>query len=279
MSKDEEDNIDEELMDTKIIDKKIDIDNIRLKEDNALKLVETVLDEKTRLILFSLITKGYIDELSGAISTGKEANVYYARYKNTGRAVKIYRIDAPSFRRMKPYVKGDYRFRDIPAKRSGFIEMWAKKEFKNLQRLYEAGIPVPQPIHVERNILIMEFLGTKENVLPLLKYCEIQRPADLYKRLMKTVKLIYNKTNLVHCDLSEFNILFNENEDQFFIIDVSQSVLTNHPNSSEFLLRDLYNMNNYFTQLGVKIIDLKKLFKWVTGEEISEIQLYELKKK
>jgi RIO kinase 1 len=257
------------------IDREIDENRIRKKDDDRLKLVETVFDEKTRLILFSMISKGFFDALEGAISTGKEANVYFATSKEESIAIKIFRIDAPSFKKMRDYIEGDYRFKKIRGKRSGFIEMWAKKEFKNLKRMAEHDIPVPQPIYVERNILLMEYLGEGDSVLPLLRDCNIKKPKKLYKNLIETVRTIYRKAKLVHADLSEYNILYNEVNEEYFIIDVSQSVLTDHPKSSQFLLRDLNNINQYFSGLGVDTIPLGKIFTWVTGFEANEILIYE----
>ncbi len=263
-----------EFIDKKIDDlnRKVDKNRIRIKEDNMLKLVETVFDDKTRLILFSMINKGIFKSITGAISTGKEANVYYAEtFDNSAVAIKIFRIDAPSFKKMRQYVEGDYRFKKVSGKRSGFIEVWAKKEFKNLQRLKQHDIPSPKPILVERNILVMEYLSDGEYVLPLLKDSYPIKPNKLYKRIMEKVKILYRDAKLVHGDLSAYNILYNKDTDEFFIIDVSQSVLEDHPKADEFLLRDLNNLNNYFAGIGVNTIELNKLYKWIRGEEADPI--------
>jgi RIO kinase 1 len=250
--------------------------NIKEKEDNIFKVVETVFDEKTRLILVKMIEKGYFDEVEGAISTGKEANVYFAPAKPQAVAIKIFRIDILSFKKMRPYIEGDHRFKRFQNKRSGFIESWTKKEFKNLTRMQTHGIPSPKPIIVERNILVMEYLGTEEQVLPLLKDTEIEKPNNLYKRIMQSVKDLYRKAHLIHADLSEFNILYNSEEDDYFIIDVSQAVLWDHPRAEEFLIRDLFNLNQFFGSMGTKLIELEKLYKWVTGDEPSPIILSEV---
>src|SRR5690606_23130630 len=47
------------------------------RDDRA--TVEQVLDPRTRLILFKLLNSGYLECIDGCLSTGKEANVYYAR--------------------------------------------------------------------------------------------------------------------------------------------------------------------------------------------------------
>lgn len=48
------------------------------RDDRA--TVEQVLDPRTRLILFKFLSTGFLECIDGCLSTGKEANVYYARY-------------------------------------------------------------------------------------------------------------------------------------------------------------------------------------------------------
>ena len=47
------------------------------RDDRA--TTEQVMDPRTRMILFKLLSTGFLDEIHGCISTGKEANVYYAK--------------------------------------------------------------------------------------------------------------------------------------------------------------------------------------------------------
>lgn len=37
-----------------------------------------VMDPRTRMILFKLLNQGFLQQIDGCLSTGKEANVYYA---------------------------------------------------------------------------------------------------------------------------------------------------------------------------------------------------------
>lgn len=37
-----------------------------------------VMDPRTRMILFKLLNQGFFRQIDGCLSTGKEANVYYA---------------------------------------------------------------------------------------------------------------------------------------------------------------------------------------------------------
>lgn len=57
------------------------------KADRA--TVEQVLDPRTRMILFKLLARGTVVSIDGCISTGKEANVYYAHGKDQHLAVKV----------------------------------------------------------------------------------------------------------------------------------------------------------------------------------------------
>lgn len=36
------------------------------------------MDPRTRMILFKLLNQGFFQQIDGCLSTGKEANVYYA---------------------------------------------------------------------------------------------------------------------------------------------------------------------------------------------------------
>ena len=55
---------------------KQDAERDKDKADRATS--EQVLDQRTRMILLQMINRGFVSEVHGAISTGKEANVYGA---------------------------------------------------------------------------------------------------------------------------------------------------------------------------------------------------------
>lgn len=56
------------------------------------------------------------------------------------------------------------------------------------------------------------------------------------------MKLLFNKANLIHADLSEYNILWYNSK--CYLIDVSQSVEPQHENAFYFLMRDCQNIIN-----------------------------------
>jgi len=60
----------------------------RDKADRA--TTEQVMDPRTRMILFKLLSHQVFSEINGCVSTGKEANVYHAITNNgCERALKV----------------------------------------------------------------------------------------------------------------------------------------------------------------------------------------------
>ncbi|MCK5158385.1 MAG: serine protein kinase RIO, partial [Candidatus Heimdallarchaeota archaeon] len=111
---------------------KIDFKNIKVKDSDALKVAESVLDVETKTTLFNLRKRNIIDYMTGVISTGKEANVYHG-YAPDGSelAIKIYRTSTNIFKGLQIYIIGDPRFARIKRDQRSFVYAWAKKEFKN----------------------------------------------------------------------------------------------------------------------------------------------------
>ncbi|KAG8009667.1 Serine/threonine-protein kinase RIO3 [Nibea albiflora] len=52
---------------------------------------------------------------------------------------------------------------------------------------------------------------------------------------------MYQECNLVHADLSEYNMLWHDGK--VWLIDVSQSIEPTHPHGLEFLFRDCRNVS------------------------------------
>ena len=97
----------------------------RDKSDRA--TVETVLDPRTRLVLFKLLNNGVFASIHGCVSTGKEANVYLAlpgpskaSSPFSALAVKVYKTSILAFKDRERYVEGDARFSGSNAGGGGF---------------------------------------------------------------------------------------------------------------------------------------------------------------
>ncbi|MCP4764570.1 MAG: serine protein kinase RIO, partial [archaeon] len=73
---------------------------------------------------------------------------------------------------------------------------------------------------------------------------------SLFDEILEMMKVLYQKAKLVHGDLSEFNILYHNQ--QPVIIDISQAVSIQHPKAEIYLVRDIKNIFNYFKKLGIE---------------------------
>jgi len=111
------------------------------------------------------------------------------------------------------YVTGDNRFRSYcktnPRK---MVKVWAEKELRNLARLSAAGVRCPKPITLQMHVLVMEFIGSGGVAAPRLKDADVT-PAQLrgfYLDMVLLIRTLYQTCNLVHADLSEYNILVHQ---------------------------------------------------------------------
>ena len=223
----------------------------RIKDSDDRKVSSEIFDKATLQVLYKLANQGHLDVLNGAISTGKEANVLKG-IKEDGSivAVKIYRIATSDFKKMQYYIAGDPRFNVRSSNKRQLINNWVNKEFRNLTRLKDAGVNVPEAITSMNNVLLIEFIGDKYgNPAPTVKNLPPEDPNDFYERLVLEMDRFINKANLIHGDLSSYNILnYNENP---VIIDVSQSVVRDHVIANELLERDIKNISFEFSKMGV----------------------------
>ncbi len=236
------------------LEERLDKARMRIKRSEDRQVIESVFDTRTLLTLYHMFNKGLLDEINGVISTGKEANVYWAiQPDGTDVAIKIYRIATFNFKRITLYLEGDPRFSRIPKSRSGLIAAWASKEFKNLQRARNVGVRVPQPIHVQRNILIMEFIGEEGYPAPTMHQQAPEEPEPTRQTILKAVSTLYHDAQLVHADLSEYNVMLWKEP---VLIDISQAVVLDHPHSEMFFERDIRNILAYFEHFDIQQLDL-----------------------
>ncbi|KAG8442408.1 hypothetical protein GDO86_011264 [Hymenochirus boettgeri] len=248
-------------------------DTYRLKDKSDRATVEQVLDPRTRMILFKMLTRGVISEINGCISTGKEANVYHAS-TSTGesRAIKIYKTSILMFKDRDKYVTGEFRFRHGYCKGNPrkMVKTWAEKEMRNLIRLSTAGIPCPEPIMLRSHVLVMGFIGKNDMPAPLLKNAQLSesKARELYLDTIHYMRRMYHDARLVHADLSEFNMLYHNGKAH--IIDVSQSVEHDHPHALEFLRKDCANINDFFVKYGVAVMTVRELFEFITDPSITD---------
>ena len=213
-----------------------------------------VFDRRTLLTIYDMMTAGYIDMVHYPVSTGKEGNVFYATDEDgDGMALKIFRTSTSTFKRVAKYIEGDPRFRGATGNRWRMIYTWVNKEFKNLARYAEAGIPVPEPITFNQNCLLMEYIGDETGPAPQLRECVLEDPTETYDEVISFIIDGWQEAHLVHGDLSEYNILMWDG--QPVMIDVGQAMTTDNYNAKELLERDIRNVNAFFRKRGADVIE------------------------
>lgn len=243
---------------------------MREKRSEELESLEEVFDKSTLMIVYRMLNRGYIKNINGVIRSGKESRMYWGMGRgNKPVAIKIFLTTSAEFLKGRMmYIQGDERFKSTRRDTRSLVNLWALKEFRNLQQAIDAGIRVPTPFKVEGNVLLMEFIGAKGNPAPLLRETPLDHPALVYDKIAEAIKRLYNKAHLIHGDLSEYNIMMVNLQPVIF--DLAQAVPPQHPMARNFLERDLNRMNEYFTRIGVTVPPLERLTKWVTGEDVDK---------
>jgi len=230
------------------------------KMKDKFKTYGNVFDQYTLRNLEKLRAKGLIDELVSPIFVGKESNVFTATAEGGTKivVVKIYRLENCDFNKMYEYIKYDYRYPNLRKYRRKVIFAWVHREYRNLLKAREVGVRVPTPLTFLDNILVLEMIGDLKPA-PRVKDMAPADALDFYEKTAANMCKLYGG-NLVHGDLSQYNIL-NWNEEPIFI-DMSQSTTLENPFAEEYLLRDCKNICNYFWKLGVEC-DEKELMERV----------------
>ena len=214
------------------------------------KVVNEVLDKITVMQLYSLITSKIISHVNGVVKAGKESVVFWAKdFEDNDIALKIYLVTTSNFKKRSQYVIGDPRFTNVKKGTKNLVYLWAKKEFKNISKCYDCGISVVTPRHVSNNILIMDFEGIDgkpENTL-----LESKVDKNDYQQSITLLFDLFKKAKLVHGDFSEYNIFKTKNGLKLF--DLGSAVDITHPNTMNFLKRDINNITNFFVKRGLTV--------------------------
>lgn len=235
-----------------------------VKRSEDYQVVDEVFDMPTLMVITKMINDGIIKSIKSHFASGKEAKVYVAETPDGSLvAVKIYLTVSSEFKKRMQYIAGDPRFSKIKKGTRNLVAVWAKKEFKNLQTAHEAGVRVPAPIAVEKNVLVMQFIGDTSGQLatPL---AESQVTSADYDEIVKQMGILYQKARLVHADLSEYNV-FKDTEGKIMLLDFGSAVEISHPNSEQFLIRDIQNLNRFFIKRGLDVLDTARLIEKTKG--------------
>jgi RIO kinase 1 len=215
------------------------------------KTRNNVFDAFTNRNLFQLASRGLFDEESlSPVMIGKEANIFRARSVSGWVIIKIYRLETCDFNRMYEYLVVDPRYGSLTKKRRETIFTWCRREYANLLKARDAGIPVPAVYANRANILVMESIGGARPA-PQLKDVEPEDPQGMGDAIVSMLTRLWCDARLSHGDLSRFNILIDRGEPVF--IDFSQAVPLDAPNARLLLERDAQNLSSDMARFGYVI--------------------------
>jgi len=222
----------------------------RLRRLNALGLVQRRIGAyigymlTTRgydcLALNVLVKRGVLKALSlRPLGIGKESDVLEGLSSAGERvAVKFHRHGRVSFRsarKLRTYV-GERRHISWLYE----ARLAAEYEFQALNILYSKGVSVPRPIHQNRHAVVTALV---DGAL-LSDVYVLSDPEGVLNNIIKNVVKAYVE-DVIHGDLSEFNVLVNR-EENVFLIDWPQWVSRAHPNAESILRRDVNNIIRFF---------------------------------
>ncbi len=211
-----------------------------------------------------LIEEGLIDEVISRLMSGKEADVYVVRCGADIRGAKVYKeASKRGFKQAVRYTEGrksrNSRRSRAMDKGSRFgreqqEQTWHNAEVDALRKLAAADVRVPVPYTCVDGVLLMELVTDHEGlVAPRLSDVMLtaeQALEDHAKVMRFVVRMLC--AGLVHGDLSEFNILVDENGP--VITDLPQAVDAAANNNAESMLeRDVNRVSQYYGQFAPEL--------------------------
>jgi RIO kinase 1 len=225
--------------------------------------------------LIEMAQHEWISDVLRKVKAGKEASVYLCK---PGAGVDASLVVAKIYRpRSLRNLKNDsiyrtgridlgedgktlYREADVNAiiKRTKYGEelrhqSWIAYEYQTLELLHAAGADVPKPYVMERNAILMGYVGDLESAAPALNSVTLDRDEarQLFDRVILNLNLLLQNER-IHGDLSAYNILYWDGD--ITLIDFPQ-VVSPEANPSAWIIfqRDVTRVCQYFASQGVKV--------------------------
>ena len=117
----------------------------------------------------------------------------------------------------------------------------AKREYDFLVRLKETKMNISTPYFRSMHSIVM---CTIINGVRLVDYKHLPNPKEILNKTFEQIKIAY-KENIINGDLSEYNIILDENN-EIWIIDWPQAVTLDYPNAEFLIKRDIQNVIRFF---------------------------------
>jgi len=211
-----------------------------------------------------LVNDGLVDEVIRQLMSGKEATVYIVRCGAEIRCAKVYKeANKRSFKQAVQYQEGrkvrNSRRARAMEKGSKFgrneqEQSWQNAEVDALYRLANADVRVPEPYGCIDGVLLMELITDDDGlVAPRLGdvSMSMEQALEDHAVVMQYVTRMLC-AGLVHGDLSEFNVLVDQNGP--VIIDLPQAVDASANNHAQRMLeRDVNKITSYYAQYAPEL--------------------------
>jgi len=216
----------------------------------------------------------WITDVLMRLKGGKEASVYLCR---SGPAIEAPLVAAKVYRpRSLRNLKNDGQYRtgraDLDAvghvivndgdlhameKRTNYGEelrhqSWIAYEFQTLEILQAADADVPKPYAMEKNAILMDYIGDLERAAPTLNSVTLDpdEARSLFERVIWNIDLLLSNQR-IHADLSAYNILYWDRD--ITLIDFPQVVPPEaNPAAWTIFLRDVTRICQYFHSQGMR---------------------------
>jgi len=210
------------------------------------------------LALNALVKAEVLEYLGPSIGMGKEADVFEGvTPEEKTVAVKFHRLGRTSFRdtkRKREYISDRRHTSWLYQSR-----LAAETEYEALQKMHAASVRVPEPFTQNRHAIVMQYIkGTQ-----LSDIISLDEPMLFLNEILENMRKAY-KAGVIHSDLSEYNILIDEDSDEW-IIDWPQYIRSDHPNADEILKRDIGNIAYYFERKYGTSMSTEEALKIVKG--------------
>lgn len=216
----------------------------------------------------------WISDVLRKVKGGKEASVYLCK---AGAEMSVPFVAAKIYRpRSLRNLKNDAQYRvgrvdldadgtalwkeadkNAIAKRTSYGEevrhrSWIAYEFKTMERLFAAGADVPRPYAMEKNAIVMDFVGDESAGAPILNSVNLSNTEAnyLFEHVIRNIEIML-ANECIHGDLSAYNILYWKGS--ITLIDFPQIVLPkSNPTAWSMFLRDVVRVCSYFSAQGVR---------------------------
>ena len=197
---------------------------------------------------------------------------FYRLKKGRNTSIIIYsRKD--TFKNLIQYIEGDQRFGGLRRRHRDLVDIWVRKEQRNLARLSKWGLRVPKPLGLNKNVLVMEYLGDETSPYPKLREVLVENPQEVFDELLEFLAVSWQKGKLVHGDFSPYNILWHDG--RACVIDVGQGVVDSHPKAQEFLVRDVTRLVEWGQKNGLDVVLADAMYD-VLNMDLSDVEQVDL---